>query len=205
MRNVLPSCWRYCDLTVARAAEGDQPECIAVPYRCCQILCLRGWEIVIVGDRESFEAATTRFAELLRVEGCAERVVSVWPEDVLATGKRIVYVREPVPSGNAVRAREMNEQVMGLDCGLRMADVCVGRDATYCCMWGRPEDPERIIGDLGQESTGIPRPVSGKRQAQMTRRVASRRVEDIRRRDKINLRIRRLVYFETEGARVTSA
>jgi len=96
-----------------------------------------------VGDREGFEAATTRFAELIKAEGCAGRIVWVWPEDVLATGNRFLYVREPVPSGNAMRAREMYEKVMELNCGLRMADVCVGHDATYCCMWGRPEDHEK--------------------------------------------------------------
>ena len=93
-----------------------------------------------MSDRESFEAATARFAELLKAERCPGKIVWVWPEDVLATGTKIVYVREPVPSGNAVRAREMYETVMEVDCGLRMADVCVGRDATYCYMWGRPED-----------------------------------------------------------------
>lgn len=96
-----------------------------------------------MSDRESFEAAATRFAELIKAEGCAGRIVWVWPEDVLATGTRIVYVREPVPSSNAVRARKMYESVMGLDCGLRMVDVCVGRDATYCCMWGHPSDHEK--------------------------------------------------------------
>jgi hypothetical protein len=96
-----------------------------------------------VGDRESFEAATARFAEFVKAHGCPERIIWVWPENVLATGKRVVYVREPVPGGNAVRAQEMYETVMGLECGLRMADVCVGRDATYCCMWGRPEDHEK--------------------------------------------------------------
>jgi hypothetical protein len=96
-----------------------------------------------LNDRESFEAATARFAELFKAERCPGKFVWVWPEDILATGTRIVYVRGPSPSGNAARAREVYETAMGVDCGLRMADVCVGRDATYCCMWGQPEDHEK--------------------------------------------------------------
>jgi hypothetical protein len=91
-------------------------------------------------SRDKFDEAVKRFVGMLGAEGCGERIVWVWPEDVLVTGKRVVYVRMPVAERNEIRARKMYDEVMRLDCGLRMKDVCVGQDVTYCTLWGRPEE-----------------------------------------------------------------
>jgi len=61
------------------------------------------------------------------------------------------------------------------------------------------------MGATRQNLPACPGPGRGKRQAQMAMRVASRRVEDVPRQDKTNLRIRRLMYFKSEGARLTFA
>jgi hypothetical protein len=93
-------------------------------------------------EKANFEAAVKEFREFLEKGGLPGNIVWVWPEDVLATGKRFVYVRVPVPEGNAVRAREMHEAVMAADCGLRLDTLCEVDGVTCCYLWGWPKDHE---------------------------------------------------------------
>lgn len=92
---------------------------------------------------ETFDEAVTRFQRFLADNGYAREIVWVEPEDVLLTGTRKIYVRLRVPADRQNQAREMYETVVKLNCGLRMATLAENAEATYCYLWGRPEDHER--------------------------------------------------------------
>ena len=59
-----------------------------------------------------FEDAVKQFEGFLRKGGETSPIVWVWPEDVLATGKRYLHVRIPVPEGNQARVAAIYDQAV---------------------------------------------------------------------------------------------
>lgn len=90
-----------------------------------------------------FEDAVKQFEEFLRKEGETSPIVWVWPEDVLATGKRYLYGRIPVSEGNQARVAVIYDQAVREGLGVRFSTLCQLPDATCCYVWGSREDHRR--------------------------------------------------------------
>jgi len=99
-----------------------------------------------------FGAAVVRFQKFLRANSYPERILWVMPEDVLVTGKRFVYVRNPIPAINEVKAGRMYEEGVAEGRGLLMSTVCRVNASTYCYIWfprSVKEVPQGIWPDDG--------------------------------------------------------
>lgn len=92
---------------------------------------------------ETFDEAVTRFQGFLADSGYPRKIVWVEPQDVLLTETKRIYVWAPVSPDREKRARQMFEAVIKLNCGLRMATLGEGAEATYCYLWGWPADHEK--------------------------------------------------------------
>ena len=91
----------------------------------------------------SFEVQLHNFREFLEKEGESGQIVWVWPEDVLATGKRFVYVRVPVPEGNAAKVAEAYDKAVADGLGVRLSTLCYMPDVTCCYVWGSRDDHQK--------------------------------------------------------------
>jgi hypothetical protein len=69
------------------------------------------------------------------VSNYSEEIVWVMPEDVLVTGKRLIYVRVPSPALSKGKVRRMYEEGVAQRRGLLMSTVCGMNAPTYCCIW----------------------------------------------------------------------
>ena len=94
-------------------------------------------------DDPDFDAAVTRFQQLLRVNNYSEKIVWVVREDVLVTGKRLIYVRVPSPATSEGKARRMYEEGVAGGRGLLMSTLCGMNAPTYCYIWF-PKSAEEV-------------------------------------------------------------
>ena len=82
-----------------------------------------------------FRATVTRFQRMLGENNYSQNIVWLQPEDVLASGKRFVYVRVSVAASNFQKAYETYK--LGLACGrgLLVSTICEMEHATGCFVW----------------------------------------------------------------------
>jgi hypothetical protein len=98
-------------------------------------------------DKQNFDAAVAQFRELLGMSEYARKIIWLVPEDVIATGKRFVYVRVPVPAVNEAKARQMYDEGISNERGVLLSTVCETEDSTCCYVWypkKTEEEPEGI-------------------------------------------------------------
>src|SRR5262249_48039194 len=76
-----------------------------------------------------------RFSEFLKLNSHSGNIVWVTPDDVLLTGNRVLFVREPIPSDNENKIRQMYEEGVKQQRGLLMSTICRMNRSTYCYLW----------------------------------------------------------------------
>jgi hypothetical protein len=98
------------------------------------------WERELSEEKASFEEALTEFRGLLGRSRYSGEIVWVMPDDVLLTGRRIVYVRVPPAEENFAIARQTYEKGMARGSGVLFTTVCEMDSVVCCCAWS----PERF-------------------------------------------------------------
>ena len=88
----------------------------------------------------SFDEAVEQFGKFLAENDYSREISWIWPEDLLLTGRRFVYVRMPLPEESTRKAMRVYEEVVPRDLGLKMAALCEMGGVTYCYLWGMPQD-----------------------------------------------------------------
>ena len=94
-------------------------------------------------EKTNFEEAVRQFQEFLEKEGESRQIAWVWPEDVLATGKRFVYVRVPVREASAAKVAEAYDKAVADGLGVRLSTLCYMPGATCCYVWGSRDDHQK--------------------------------------------------------------
>jgi hypothetical protein len=93
-------------------------------------------------EKVNFEDAVTKFQDFLRANGYPGEVVWVQPDDVLLTGKRLVYVRVSVPNAREKIARQIYEEGMGRRRGVLFGTICELGGTTCSYVWAPESDDE---------------------------------------------------------------
>lgn len=90
-----------------------------------------------------FDGALARFRAFLKQNNYSENIVWVMPEDIVLTGKRLLYVRVPIPAENERRIRRIYDDGVAQGRGLVMGTVCRTNQSTYSYLWF-PRSAEEI-------------------------------------------------------------
>jgi hypothetical protein len=91
----------------------------------------------------SFEESCVRFREFLVQNGYAHEPAWITPNDVLLGGRRLLFVKLPLPSSNRERARVVFETAMKEQSGVSFSTVCETDRATLCTVWSPADESER--------------------------------------------------------------
>ena len=83
----------------------------------------------------SFEDSLSEFREFLQKNDYPEKVEWVEPGDVLLSGRRLIYVRVPVPEMNEQRVRQQFDLSQGSHRGILFGTICAIGDTTYAYAW----------------------------------------------------------------------
>ena len=98
----------------------------------------------------TFEDSISEFRAFLRKNGYLEKVAWVEPEDVLLSGRRLIYIREPVPETNEQHVRQLLALSQSSHRGILFETICAIRDTTYAFAWTPRDAAEagrRLMGD----------------------------------------------------------
>ena len=90
-----------------------------------------------------FVDAVKQFEEFLKKEGNGSPILWVSPEDVVATGRRLLYVKTPVPENHVAKVAAVYNQAVAQGLGVRLSTLCHLPDATCCYVWGSYEDHQK--------------------------------------------------------------
>ena len=94
-----------------------------------------------------FEADVCSFQEFLRGNGSPEKIIWIQPEDILLTGKRLFYLKTPVPESRGSAARQAYEAGLRRGLGVLFLTICELENATCCYVW-TPENEEEAAQAL---------------------------------------------------------
>jgi hypothetical protein len=83
----------------------------------------------------NFDATVAQFQQLLKQSNYPSHLVWLTPEDVLMTGKRLIYVRVPIPSTNESTARRTYDEGVANGRGLIMSTICEMDASAGCYIW----------------------------------------------------------------------
>src|SRR5882724_13643360 len=75
----------------------------------------------------NFDESLALFRQFLENHGYPQEIVWLTPNDVIATGRRLVYIRIPVPRENERLVRELYKSGMSEGRGVLFETVCAGR------------------------------------------------------------------------------
>ena len=114
----------------------------------------------------SFEDSLSEFREFLRKNDYPENVAWVEPGDVLLSGRRLIYIRVPVPKTNEQNVRQLLNLSESGHKGILFETICAIKDTTYAFAW-MPRDAgeakRRLMGDgLKMSANTEPDRVPGK-------------------------------------------
>lgn len=90
----------------------------------------------------NFDKAQERFREFVVKCGYPRELIWIAPSDVLLTGRKLIYVKLPVPESNLLRARELFKLGMPRQLGVLFKAVCEIDGATCCYVWAPAEESE---------------------------------------------------------------
>jgi hypothetical protein len=94
------------------------------------------------GEKTNFEDSVTKFQEFLKANQYSGDIVWVQPDDVLLTGKRLVYVRVSVPNAREKLTRQIYEEGMGRQRGVLFGTICEVGGTTCAYVWAPGSDDE---------------------------------------------------------------
>jgi hypothetical protein len=83
----------------------------------------------------SFEDSLSEFREFLQKNDYPEKLAWVEPGDVLLSGRRLIYVRVPVPEINEQRVRRQFDLSQNSHKGILFGTICAIEDTTYAYVW----------------------------------------------------------------------
>jgi hypothetical protein len=98
----------------------------------------------------SFEDSILEFREFLGKNDYPEKVAWLEPRDVLLSGRRLIYVRAPVPETNEQRVRQLFDLSQSNHSGILFETICAIMDTTYAYAWMPSDAAEarhRLMGD----------------------------------------------------------
>jgi hypothetical protein len=83
----------------------------------------------------NFEAEIARFQQFLRVNQFSATILWIQPEDLLITGKRLLYVRFPVSKTREVVAQQTFEKGIGQQRGALLKALFELEGQSFCFVW----------------------------------------------------------------------
>jgi hypothetical protein len=87
----------------------------------------------------SFEDSLLEFREFLQRNAYPGKVTWVEPDDVLLSGRRLIYVRASVPRTNEEHVRQLFDLSRTRNTGILFETICAVEDTTYAYAWA-PSD-----------------------------------------------------------------
>ena len=101
-----------------------------------------------------FGTTAARFTEFLEQNKYPAKIQWLMPEDVLLSGKRLLYVRVPIPTTNEMNARNTYDEAVRNGLDLLMSTICEMGDSTCCYVWA-PKGPEEEPQGLWSNDGGV--------------------------------------------------
>lgn len=107
----------------------------------------------------SFDEWLLNFRQFLGKNGCPENVVWVTARDILLSGRRLIYVKVPVPDSNENEVRQLFETGASEEWGILLETICETKDATYAYAWSprNAREAERNLMRKGVKMSAAPR------------------------------------------------
>ena len=105
--------------------------------------------MTMTAEPQSFEEAVSRFDDFLRQNGYSPTLLWVEPADLVLPGRRVIYVRVPVPSRNLDHARRRFVFGMTEGLGVIFGTICDLPNTTCCYAWvpkDRRQQQEHLMG-----------------------------------------------------------
>jgi hypothetical protein len=96
------------------------------------------------GEKTNFEDAVARFQNFLKTNKYPSEIVWVQPDDVLLTGKRLVYVRVSAPKVRQRMAKQICEEGMEKKRGVLLGTICELGATTCAYVWAPANDDEAV-------------------------------------------------------------
>jgi hypothetical protein len=88
-----------------------------------------------MADKPDFETAISQFKVLLGKCQYAKSILWVTPRDVILPGRRLVYIKIPVPTSNETEARKTYQEGIAQGRGLLISTLCEMPESTCCFLW----------------------------------------------------------------------
>ncbi len=83
----------------------------------------------------NFDESLSKYRGFLEDNGYAKDVVWITPDDVLLSGRRLIYVRVPVPASNEREVRRLYERGMTEEKGVLLDTICEADGTTFSYAW----------------------------------------------------------------------
>ena len=83
----------------------------------------------------SFEDSFAEFRQFLSANGYADQVIWLTPDDVILTGRRLVYLRVQSARTNEESARRLFQLGISKQTGVLWGALCEREGATYAYVW----------------------------------------------------------------------
>ncbi len=83
----------------------------------------------------SFDEWLLNFRQFLGKNGCPEKIVWVTARDILLSGRRLIYVKVPVPESNENEVRQLFDAGASEEWGILLDTICETKHATYAFAW----------------------------------------------------------------------
>lgn len=100
------------------------------------------WGVKLPDKAPTFETAVARFQQFLRSNQWPEKIVWIQMQDLLLTGKKLLYARIPPSKSREVAAQETFEQGVKQGRGVLLGALFELRGASFCYVWVPPNDEE---------------------------------------------------------------
>ena len=120
-----------------------------------------------------FAAAQARFQQFLAANNYPVNIIWVTPEDVLTTGKRLIYIRIPHPSASDENGLKSYDEGVAAGRGLLMSTICTMNSSTYCYIWF-PKSAKEVPQGIWPHDASLKLSVKLKSSSPAVRRIRSR-------------------------------
>lgn len=97
----------------------------------------------------SFDDSLVEFREFLKKNDYPQRVEWVRPENILLSGRRVIYVKLPVSMGNEQQVRQLFEISRSNHKGILFGTICAANETTYAYAWSPSDEAEAERGLIG--------------------------------------------------------
>ncbi len=107
----------------------------------------------------SFDEWLVNFRQFLGKNGYPEKVAWVTARDILLSGRRLIYVKVPVPDSNENEVRQLFDAGASEEWGILLDTICDTKDATYAFAWSprNAREAERNLMRKGVKMSAAPR------------------------------------------------